>query len=175
MRNNYMNSDLQHPFFSRYMRSLLLAALAFGLADGVQILILGFIRNHSLGLVPSALITLILLETIQALVFILVAIGVAYIPSRRLERILRDSPPSRRGAISSMSGVLLGILFLPLCAVVPYFYFHAADEPSYLMRCAEYALPMIIAGLIGSFFLYRFAFGHTLSVSTKARDQSLHP
>jgi hypothetical protein len=54
-----------------------------------------------------------------------------------------------------MSGVLAGILFLPFCAAVSFFITYEPGAPRYLVRCAEFALPMTVAGAVGGYvFLY---------------------
>lgn len=158
MQPDKMSSNSRHPFFSYHLRAVLIAAMAFGLTHGVQIFILDFVRHPPFDLKPSALIILLLFETIQSLVFITIGVVVAYIPSRILEHVLRDAMAARRPAISVVTGVFLGILFLPLCAGFSYLVAHEIDSPSYLTRCAEYALPMVMAGVFGSYVFWRISF-----------------
>lgn len=153
-----MISNSEDSFVSYYVGAVLLAAIVFGVTHGVQILIVGMIKNHSLSFNPSGLIVLSLFEAIQSFVFFVIGVVAAYIPCRALEYVLRNTPTSKRFVISITVGVSLGILFLPLCAGVSYFKFHEADSPSYLARCAEFALPMIIAGMFGSYAFWRFGF-----------------
>ena len=96
MQNGRVSPNSGRPFFYYHLRSVLLAALAFGLTHGGQMLVVGFIRNDSLSLKLSALITVLVFETIQSLVFILIGLVVAYAPSRVLEIVLRKSPASKR-------------------------------------------------------------------------------
>jgi hypothetical protein len=158
MQTNKRNSSSWYSFFSYHLRSVLLAGFAFGMTHGAQILFLSFIRDHSLSVKPSALVTVIAFETIQTLVFITIGVVLAYIASCILQRVLSKAPASRRKVIAVLIGAFLGVLFLPLCAAVSYFIFHEPDSPSYLIRCAEFALPMVAAGVVGSYSFWHFVF-----------------
>jgi hypothetical protein len=143
------------PFFAHHFRLILLAALAFGLTHGLQVLVEGFIRNGSLRFNPTGLVTLVSYEAIQSLVFVMVGLFVAYIPSRLVDVVTRNAPPSKQLFLAVLSGVLVGILFLPLCAGVSFSILREPDAPPYLARCAKFALPMIIAGAFGGYGLWR--------------------
>jgi hypothetical protein len=158
VQTDKMSSNSRYSFFSFHLRSVLLAGFAFGMIHGAQILFVSFIRDHSLSMKPSALVTVIAFETIQSLVFIIIGVVLAYITSRILQRVLRKAPASRRKVIAVLIGAFLGVLFLPLCAGVSYFSFHEPDSPSYLIRCAEFALPMVAAGVVGSYSFWHFVF-----------------
>lgn len=155
----------EDSFASHYVGAILLAAIVFGVTHGVQIFIVGMIRNHSLIFDPSSLIVLSLFEFVQSFVFFVIGIVVAYVPCRVLEYILRNADTSKRFIISMIAGVSLGILFLPLCAGFSYFTFRGVDSPSYLYRCAEFSLPMIIAGIFGSYSYWHFGFARKHLIS----------
>jgi hypothetical protein len=54
-------------------------------------------------------------------------------------------------------GTLMGLLFLPLCASLPFFLFHEQDDPTYFARCTEFGFPMTIAGAIGGYTFWSFS------------------
>jgi hypothetical protein len=131
------------------------AALAFGVVHGAQVLAEGTMEISSSRVNISSIFTLIVYEAIQVFVFLCVSFMFAYIPSRSLEIVAQRTPSSMRYALSALTGVLIAVLFLPLCASVAFLSFYAPDLPSYLDRCSEFALPMIIAGAVGGISFVR--------------------
>jgi hypothetical protein len=140
--------------FSFYYKSILLSALAFGFTDGFQATALGFVRNGNLYFHASYFITMISYEFIQCVLFIFIGLPSAYVPVLLLEYIIVQFPKHRWRFLAILFGFLLGIIFDPICAVVAYFPFYEDGDPSYLERCLEFALPMLIAGTIGGYSFY---------------------
>jgi hypothetical protein len=146
----------RRQFFYCYSRAMFIAALAFGTIHGVQSLIVAFYNSRSLRFDPTGLLVLVPVEIMDSLVFLIVGLIFAYIPSRIAERVLSERH-SKHLSVHVVSGALIGIFFLPLCASVLFFIFPPPDGPSYLVRCAEFGLPMIIAGVLGGYTFWRLA------------------
>lgn len=141
-------------FFYYYSRALLVAAFAFGLTHAAQSLVVSFVNNRSLAVNPTALLVLILYEIMESIVFLIIGLMLAYIPSRIVSDIFKKKN-SRGLLLRVLFGMLMGIVFLPLCASFPFFLFPLPDGPSYLTRCAEFSLPMTIAGALGGYAFWR--------------------
>ena len=148
-----MSSNLKCPFLCIYLHVMLMAAIAFGSTHAGVLLVIGFISENSMAVKLSALFMLIIFEAMQSLVFFVLSLVLCYLPVCLLNTILRRFSASKRLLISVITGALLGILFLPLCASVAFFALHESGDPSYLIRCAEFALPMICAGAFGGYML----------------------
>lgn len=156
LRVDGMNSNLEHSFFYHYFRALLFAAVAFGLVHGGQVLVVGLIKNNFLSIKLSAIFDLFVFEILQSLIFMIIGLAMGHIPLRILCIAIRNSSDSKRYLISAITGSLLGILFLPLCACFSFFLLHEPGDPGYVARCAEFAFPMIVAGGFGGYSFWRF-------------------
>jgi hypothetical protein len=145
-------------FFVPYLHSMLLASIAFGVIRGVYVFVVSIINaitiDNSIGFHLSAMITIIVVTLIQSSFFFIIGILVAYFPSYFFAKYLL-LPRSTHPLSYVLSGMLLGILSLPLCAGVAFLIPYAPDLPGYLARCAEYALPMSVAGAVGGYFFWR--------------------
>jgi len=147
-----------HEFRRCYVRAMALAALAFAIAHGSQLFIRGLISQRSFAIAPTGFLALIPYVLLEAIVFFTVGSMVAYLPSRAgyifFLRIDKNDL-----FYSILFGFLVGLIFLPLCAGFVFSLFRAADLPSYLARCAEFGVPMTIAGAIGGYVFWRSARG----------------
>jgi vacuolar-type H+-ATPase subunit I/STV1 len=145
-------------YFVPYLHSMLLASIAFGVIHGVYVFVVGIINaitiDNSIDFHLSWMITLIVVMIIQSSFFFIIGMLVAYFPSYFVAKYLL-LPRSTRPLSCILSGMLLGILSLPLCAGVAFLIPYAPDLPGYLARCAEYALPMIVAGAVGGYFFWQ--------------------
>jgi hypothetical protein len=145
------NVNAKRQFRASYSRAILLAGLAFAFIHGCQSLLSG--NGGPPGLDPTAFLVLVPYEFLQFLVFAVVGGLVAYFPSRFLEGLVHDK---RLGNLLYVTaGAVLGLVFLPLCAAFAFFVFPLPDAPSYLARCVEFALPMIAAGALGGYVIWR--------------------
>jgi hypothetical protein len=115
----------------------------------------GFVSNHSLQFRTSAILVILFYNAVQSLFFFGFGLVLGYFPARLLAALLA------RGEGGSaffyvLSGVLMGVIFLPACASVPYFILPFPEGPAYLERCTEFALPMTIAGAVGGYAFWRY-------------------
>jgi uncharacterized membrane protein YhdT len=136
------------PFRGAFTRAMASAGLAFGLVHAIQSIAKGFVAQTSFKFDPSGLIVLVPYELIQSAIFIFVGWIIAYIPSRMLADFM-ERRHSGQPIWFIACGIFMGLLFLPICASFPFFLFRTTDEPSYLARCLEFALPMVVAGAVG--------------------------
>lgn len=104
---------------------------------------------------PTSFITLGIYELIQSSAFATIGGLVAFYPSKFLASMRNNMSPA--GLLNPLSGLLMGVVFLPLCAGLAYSLFHEPDSPSFLTRCAEFILPMIISGAVGGYVFSRCA------------------
>ena len=141
-------------FRSAFTRAMVSAALAFGLVHATQSVALGFVAQTSPKFDPTGLLVLVPYDLLQSTVFIIIGWVIAYIPSRMLADFMERR---HRGHLmwSITCGIFMGLLFLPICAIFPFFLFRTTDEPSYLARCLEFALPMVVAGAVGGAIFLR--------------------
>jgi hypothetical protein len=140
-------------FRVQYTRAILFAALAFVLTHGGQLFVVSFWTNRSAAIDPTSFLTLILFELTQFVVFVAVGWLLAFFPSKFVERVLHCRHPGY--ALCIACGAIIGLFFLPLCAGFAFFVFPEPDSPSYPMRCAEFGLPMTIAGAVGGYAFWR--------------------
>ena len=152
------NLKYMREFHTYYTRAVMWAALGLGVIHAVQALVIGFATNRSIGINPTVFAVLIPYELFQSMIFFLVGWIIAYAPSVFLFNIIRNNYVNRL-SVYVIIGVALGVIFIPLCASVPYFLLKLPDEPDYLTRCAEFSLPMTIAGAIGGYTFWRCARG----------------
>ena len=131
-----------------------MAALAFGLTGAVQSVALGFVRNRSFGFNPTVLAVIIPYYIMQLLVFIIIGSVIGYIPSFLVIKLL-DTSHLKHSLFFVFCGALMGIIFLPLCAALPYFLLVLQDRISYLARIVEFAIPMTVSGAIGGYAYWR--------------------
>jgi hypothetical protein len=145
-----------------YVRAMALAAIMFAIAHGCQLLIRGLASQHSFVINPTGFIVLFPYMILEALIFFVAGGVVAYLPSRAGNKYL-----SRRGkkyrVYSVLFGLIMGVIFLPVCASVPFFAFPLPDDPSYFARCVEFGLPMTISGALGGYAFWRCARGFAAS------------
>jgi hypothetical protein len=142
------------PFRGAFTRAIASAGLAFGLAHAIQSVTKGFVAQASLKFDPTGLLVLVPYELIQSAIFILVGWIIAYIPSRMLADFMERRHCGQPIWFITY-GIFMGLLFLPICASFPFFLVRTTDEPSYLARCLEFALPMVIAGAVGGAIFLR--------------------
>jgi hypothetical protein len=143
------------PFRTSYSRSLFAAAIAFGLVHGGQMFAVSLIKNSRGSVDPTSFITLGVLELLQSSVFAAIGGVLAFYPSKFLASIRNNESPA--GLLNLLSGLLIGVVFLPLCAGLAYSLFHESDSPSFLARCAEFIWPMTISGVVGGYVFSRCA------------------
>jgi hypothetical protein len=93
---------------------------------------------------------------VESAIFFLAGWPLAYAPVY-LTNIVLDRPGLRGLAAYAVAGLLLGIIFLPVCASVPFIALRSVVDPTYSARCIEFAYPMAIAGIIGGYAFWRFA------------------
>jgi hypothetical protein len=79
----------------------------------------------------------------------------AYVPSRVGSELLRRTA-NRKSIFYVLFGVVTGLVFLPMCATVPFFVFPFPNDPSYFARCFEFAIPMTIAGALGGYAFWHW-------------------
>lgn len=131
-----------------------MASIAFATSHAVQSIAKGFFGKSSIRINPSGFIILVPFEIIQLVVFLVIGYPLGYVSAKMSREFLGS-----RGCVKSGwfvgSGMLLGILFLPLCASVPFFLFRTPDDPVYSSRCLEFAFPMIAAGAVGGGVFWR--------------------
>jgi hypothetical protein len=139
-----------------YLRTIALAAISFAVAHGSQLIATGLISQHSFSVNPTGFLVIAPYVTIEAIVFFIAGYLIAYFPSRAAYEFLRRTGRTRF-AFYGLFGVAMGIAFLPLCASVPFFAFPLPDDPGYFGRCAEFGLPMTIAGALGGYVFWRCA------------------
>ena len=136
---------------------MLFASTAFGLVRGLYMLLVGIINaievDRAIHFRLSGLIIIIFMSIIQSTFFFLIGVLISFFPSYFWMKYLLV-PRSNYLHSHVFSGTLLGVLSLPLCAGVAYLVPYAPDLPSYLARCAEYALPMATAGAAGGYVLW---------------------
>ena len=172
MLTDFRSFVAKRHFFFNHSRAILIAGVGFGFCHGIQALVADVVSNGVLQVRLSSLATLAALEGVYSIVFIVTALVLALIPSLVLLAIFSNMRSSARRLIISITmGLLLGMLFLPLCAAVAFFGLYEPSNPSYIARCEEFALPMLTAGVIGSYALLRFS----VLVREKPIDLQSHP
>ncbi|MGH6890026.1 MAG: hypothetical protein ACREHF_12670 [Rhizomicrobium sp.] len=140
-----------------YLYSMILSAIIFAISHAIQLLVYGLIVQRSFKIDPTGFLVLAPYAAIEALVFFVVGYAVGYLPSRWAVRLLEAH---RSGASwYVLSGMVMGLVFLPLCASIPFFLIPLSDEPGYLHRCFEFAIPMMLAGAFGGFYYWRCTHG----------------
>lgn len=143
-------------FIRFYCRAIAGAATAFGIVHGVERVGAGFINIDGSHINPTALMTLVIMELLQSIIFVIIGFPIAYIPSRFLATLIENKRAGRIFVYIS-SGILVGLLFLPLCASIPFLLFYEQGDPSYFGRCIEFSLPLTIAGALGGYIFSRCA------------------
>jgi hypothetical protein len=135
---------------------MLIAAAAFGFTHSLQLLVMAEIHtDYTNEFYLNVLLPLGFLGVIEAAVFYIVGCIVAYLPVRIVVRNL--SPlGAKHPFLYPTIGMLFGVLFLPFCAAFSFYVTHPLDpdSPSYLARCAEFALPMTVAGVAGGYLFH---------------------
>jgi hypothetical protein len=143
------------PFLGCYSPAVIAAATpAFGVAHAAQSLVVGL----PIVRIPADFLGY---ELLQAAAFMVFGWELAYIPARILARRIGKTSQNRL-PLCVISGLSLGLLFLPLCAgvavlVFRIFPFLLGAGPTFLARCAEFALPMEVAGAAGGYAFWRRA------------------
>jgi hypothetical protein len=133
-----------------YVRAMILASVIFGFSHGVQLMAHSLIVQHSLSINPTGFLALIPYVLLESTIFFVIGFAVAYVPSRAANSFVTGS--GQNNWIYHVSiGLIMGLVFLPLCASVPFLIFRFPDEPSYFARCIEYFLPMAAAGALGGY------------------------
>ena len=141
-------------FVAAYTRAMAAAALAFGVLHALQLFAFGLYNQRSWDMDPTGFITLILFALFESTVFFLLGLLLAYIPSFLVASIVLRRNPGRSW-LPVVLGSLLGIAFVPVCASVTFVTFMDTDDPSYLARCAEFTMPLALAGTAGGYVFWR--------------------
>lgn len=142
-------------FNKSYVLSLTVAAIIFAIFHGLQVIAISICRNGATHIQITALIAVTIYEVVQLTIFLLAGGLSAYLPSMIITSFaLKPNQP--RAALCVVVGAMLAGIFLPIYASIPYFLLSfLPDEPGYLDRCVDYALPMTIAGAVGGYAFWR--------------------
>lgn len=117
--------------------------------------VVSIIKNPYGSVDPTSFITLGVFELLQSSVFAAIGGLLVFYPSKFLASMRNNKTPA--GLLNPLSGLLMGVVFLPLCAGLAYSLFHEPDSPSFLGRCAEFMWPMTISGAVGGYMFSRCA------------------
>jgi hypothetical protein len=145
-----------------YMKALSGAALVFGLTHAVQAIAVSVFRDGVVHPRLDALLSLSFFELIEALIFFVIGMVMVLVPARVADNYIGRSAAGTVNLFCWL-GVLAGITYLPLCAGISTSILPSADDPTYLQRCLEYLLPMVIAGAAGGYI-----FGSTRRYSSES-------
>jgi len=143
--------DVAYPkggFTPCYVKALSGATLAFGVIHAIQTIAVGMFRNESLSMRADGLFALAFFELIEGSIFFVIGIVMALVPARVADKYISRSSMGAANFFCWL-GALAGITYLPLCAGISTSIMPSIDDPSYLQRCLEYLLPMVIAGMTG--------------------------
>ena len=146
---------LKRSLFRLYCHAIFLAAISFGLAHGCQSLVVDLLRSESFNVVPSAFVTLTFFIVMHSAVFTVAALLLVHPILWILRTALKKLSLHKHHLGCVVIGALIGLFFLPISAYVAFSMLHEIDSPSYLSRCAEFALPMVIAGLVAGHSFWR--------------------
>ncbi|WP_174286083.1 hypothetical protein [Sphingomonas bacterium] len=147
-------SPLSHRFWRGYLLSTLSAACCFAVVHGVQALVVSIAKYGIADPKPSALLTLVIYEAIQAVVFFVCG-AIAVLPFCYLADRFMKIPAEMETRIGIVYGALLGLTFLPLAAGFAVSVLPEPDDPTFWARCLEFLLPMLIAGGVGGIVFVR--------------------
>jgi len=143
-----------HIFRTCFYRSIILAAIYFGVVHGLEEVIVGFVKNPPTHLNPTAFLTLFLYESMNSILFSVISAIYFHIIAVRL--IVTAYVGRYCGFILQIvSGAAAGIFLVLLYAAILFFLFRLPDDPSYLARCAELTCPVTIACALGGYVFYR--------------------
>jgi hypothetical protein len=142
-------------FRTDFTRSLFMAAVVFAVAHAFQTLAMSSASQHAVLTDRAETVALIASAFIEGAIFIAVGWPAAYLPVFLMSGFLAKLRRNRLVAYM-ISGFLLGLMFLPVCASVPDFVVRSPDDRTYLATCVEYAYPMTFAGVIGGYAFWRF-------------------
>ena len=140
----------KNGFTPCYIKSLAGAALAFGLSHAIQAMVVSASRYGLTHPRFDALLSLSFFELIESIVFFIVAVVAVIIPSWVAKIYIKPST-SKTVNLFGLLGALAGLTYLPLCAGVSASILPSIDDPTYLERCMEYLLPMMLAGMTGGY------------------------
>jgi len=146
-----MTQAAVHPrsgFTPCYIKALAGAALAFGFSHAVQALVVSASRYGLSHPRFDALLSLTFFEVIESIIFFIVALVAVLLPARVADRHISPST-TKMASLFGWLGALAGVTYLPLCAGVSASILPSIDDPTYLQRCIEYLLPMMLAGIVG--------------------------
>ena len=143
-------------FHGAYIHALTSASLSFGLVHITQLIVGGFIKSGNLYIHPTAFIMIPILILAYSMVFFIAGAIITYVPSMLLVTLMERW--MQTGVTKYiLCGMFIGLIFLPLCAEVAFVTFHDQDSPTYLARCGEFGLAMVIAGATGGYAFWRRA------------------
>jgi hypothetical protein len=146
---------MTHQKFFRkyYTKSIFWASISFGSCHGLEEFLLGMKGIAFSRVDLSAFIVLVPFEVLQSIFFFCACWIVSYLPVKVIY--INHFYKGRKSF--TLWGVFIAILSLPLCASFAYFILPLPDAPSYWGRCLEFAVPMMVAGLIGGNVFWREA------------------
>ena len=155
-----LTSPRSHRFWRGYFLAILSAACCFAVVHGVQALIISVAKYGIANPRPSALLTLVFYEAIQAIVFF-VSSAIAVLPFCYLADRFMKIPQKIEIQVGILYGALLGLAFLPLAAGFAVSVLPEPDDPTFWARCLEFLLPMLIAGGVGGIVFVKRRHGIT--------------
>lgn len=140
----------KNSFAPFYIKALAGAALAFGLTHTVQAIVVTMFRDGVAYPHLNAHLSLSFFGMVEVLIFFIIGIIMVLIPARVADNYVGRSTA---GMVSlfCLLGALAGVTYLPLCAGISTAIMPSVDDPSYLQRCLEYLIPMVIAGSTGGY------------------------
>ena len=145
--------NIKKKFTKHYSYGMIFASVVFGSTDAMGVILITFINNKEFSINPTAILSLLPFEILQSILFFIIGWPIAYLPCIALVCLFKRKYPDRV-LVYVFCGFAYGILFLPICAILPFLLIPPPDGPDYLARCVKYALPMMIAGAAGGYFFF---------------------
>lgn len=147
------STRMPFPFGKRYLWSIVISSVVFGLSHGAQAVIRGAVDNRSYRINPSSFYVVIPFELIQSIVFFVCSLIIMYLPAKAVMKwMLRMN--NRSAASYAFIGSVIGGAAIPLCAYAAFSILPLEGAPTYWERCVEFCIPMVISGLAGGYAMW---------------------